>query len=869
VGDLEPTTTYEFQVRAANAVGVSGWSASVTATTDEPPEWWDDGFAYRTPLNVTTGPTPPINRYAGYSVQTTLDTAGLADAGKLRGDCNDARIARWSGGTWTELDRHVVDCGSAEAEIWFRLQDDIADSSSDGSYWLYYGDPTAESGPEDRNEVYLYWDDFEGRPVDQTPPGWTVQGGGPWHVVDDGGHRILRRKSGGVSGRQVIYVTGLEERDVLTQTRLRTAAAASERNLGLLHRGGGTGQSDLTGYRISLRDDGATSREQSSFVNGSWSFINNPAYAWSTATWHTVTGATFESTIKQWVDGVLLDTETSTDVTSSGRAGLMAWQGADVNYDFDDFMARRYIEPEPTVTLGSEEEGTPPATPADLAATSGQHGQVPVSWNPVDRADSYDVRHREEGSASWTETTGMTDTSHIVTGLDNGVTYEFAVQAVNVHGASGWSTGVTATPEGGTEPPTTPTDLVATSGEDTVVSLSWDAVTGADSYDVRHRAQGTWSWTQTTGITATSHIVTGLDNGVTYEFAVRAVNAGGVSIWSTNVTAAPEPAHDPVWWDDSYDHRVPLTVTAGPIPPVNRYDGYSVRATVDTAGLIDDDTLRGDCNDARIARWADGAWTELDRHIVDCGSANAQIWFALQDDIADAASDDTYWLYHDSPDASAGPTDRNSIYLFHDDFEAHPVDDTPAGWTVMEGGTWHVVAEGGTKFLRRKVGTGGTYHLIRVDGLTERDVRVQARVRLVRSGSAMEISCPLARLTGSGLFDARFYGGCLRKDGDSTSDRRLQILRVTDTAQQSIVTTQSNFWANTWYTIGFASFGNTHRQWRDGSLIHSGTDGGHTASGTVGAISATADRNYDYDDFMARRYTEPEPAVGLGGPEAR
>ena len=55
----------------------------------------------------------------------------------------------------------------------------------------------------------------------------------------------------------------------------------------------------------------------------------------------------------------------------------------------------------------------------------------------------------------------------------------------------------------------------------TVVPLSWTAVRSADSYTVRYRVNGTTDYTEAAA-TGTTHSITGLTNGMTYDIGVRA-----------------------------------------------------------------------------------------------------------------------------------------------------------------------------------------------------------------------------------------------------------------------------------------------------------------------------------------------------------
>ena len=131
----------------------------------------------------------------------------------------------------------------------------------------------------------------------------------------------------------------------------------------------------------------------------------------------------------------------------------------------------------------------------------------------------------------------MTSTSFTNTGLTNGTTYFFVVSAVNSAGESGNSNQASATPQ--PSPPPAPTGLTATPGN-AQVSLSWNASTGASSYNVKRSTTSGGPYTTiATGVTSTSFTNTGLTNGTTYFFVVSAVNSAGESGNSNQASATP------------------------------------------------------------------------------------------------------------------------------------------------------------------------------------------------------------------------------------------------------------------------------------------------------------------------------------------
>ncbi|WP_171687009.1 DUF4832 domain-containing protein [Paenibacillus planticolens] len=182
---------------------------------------------------------------------------------------------------------------------------------------------------------------------------------------------------------------------------------------------------------------------------------------------------------------------------------------------------------------------TAPAAPTNLAATAG-NAQASLSWTASSGATSYNVlRSTTSGSGYAQVASGITATSYTNTGLTNGTTYYYVVQAVNSVGTSGNSNQASATPAAPTLP-AAPTNLTATAGN-AQVALSWTASTGATSYNVlRSTTSGSGYAQVASGVTAVSFTNTGLTNGTTYYYVVQAVNSAGTSGNSNQASAMPE-----------------------------------------------------------------------------------------------------------------------------------------------------------------------------------------------------------------------------------------------------------------------------------------------------------------------------------------
>lgn len=179
--------------------------------------------------------------------------------------------------------------------------------------------------------------------------------------------------------------------------------------------------------------------------------------------------------------------------------------------------------------------GSPLAAPRVPIAVM-QDGAVDLTWRAVEGAQTYTIFYGQ-GTAVDTTVEKMTvkDTTARVSGLVNDKLYAFILRAENAQGES-----ILGFPAPGI-PMQAPTGFTATAELDKV-TLRWNDATGRATYNLYYAAAGTVDKKGIRIADAVSpYVITGLDHGKQYTFAVEALkegHAGPLSIPQTVAYAA-------------------------------------------------------------------------------------------------------------------------------------------------------------------------------------------------------------------------------------------------------------------------------------------------------------------------------------------
>ena len=192
-------------------------------------------------------------------------------------------------------------------------------------------------------------------------------------------------------------------------------------------------------------------------------------------------------------------------------------------------------EPEPTPTI--------PSHPASMTATANGQNSITLTWEAVEGATSYNIYSTAAGNVP-----AVTATEYTYEGLTAGTYYCFEITAENAAGESydsayGCATTEAATEEPPPEPEPTPTipshpaSMTATANGQNSITLTWEAVEGATSYNIYSTAAG-----NVPAVTATEYTYEGLTAGTQYCFEVTAENAVGESYDAAYACATTEEA---------------------------------------------------------------------------------------------------------------------------------------------------------------------------------------------------------------------------------------------------------------------------------------------------------------------------------------
>ena len=182
-----------------------------------------------------------------------------------------------------------------------------------------------------------------------------------------------------------------------------------------------------------------------------------------------------------------------------------------------------------------------PAVVSPVNLSTAQPINITLNWNRSANAANYGIQVSTTSSFATfvVNETGLINPTKALTGLNQGTTYYWRINATNTSGTSQWSTTYsfsTVLPPAILIPtaPVLSTPVNLATALSISPTLNWFSVSGATSYGLQVSVNSNFSTTilNLTGLTSITRAINGLTSATTYYWRVNAANASGTGAWS-------------------------------------------------------------------------------------------------------------------------------------------------------------------------------------------------------------------------------------------------------------------------------------------------------------------------------------------------
>jgi len=668
--------------------------------------WWNSTWDYSKVITIENINATEI-LYANWTINISIDTT---DSSRFQVDCDDIRIVY---NDLVELDRNITDCNTTNTQIWFALQKDIAVSSNDTDYKVYYGNSEAtvapssdwktflipawkeayipiamfanygdvmylnDSSPQENNATELSSgnkqsvDCLFGKCVNFSastatatsyviPYDSSFDTGTGWFAIS----MWLKYEGAENNGQEMI----IDWRGVSTGEKGGFLHINTQLKVGFAHDGSGSGACYVTSDTPITRDE-----------------------------WYHVVAMGDESNCKVYINGILNGTSScdaqgdlfpaSDNHIHVGGRYDGAWGGG--YWDFrgkienliwfntsltDAEIAKLYHYPINPQTYLAEESTAPLPIPFVLTVYSPQNTTYATT------NISLDVDANETIDTWWYDLNGggnltfSPNTSITAQEGSNELTVYANDSSGNI-GSSSVSFSVDSIP-----PTVTVYSPQNTTYASTDIPLSVSADEVIDTWWYSLNAGGNTTFSPNTTITAqegsnvlivyandslgnigSSSVSFSVDvpptvtvyspQNTTYTTTNISLDVSANEIIDTWWYSFGSPSD---WWNSTWDYRKQITIENNNATDI-LYANWTANISIDSTNQS---KFRSDCNDIRIV-YDD---MELDRYIIGCNTTDTRVWFQLQEDIAPSSNSSIYKVYYGNPDAAAGLHDKFKVF---------------------------------------------------------------------------------------------------------------------------------------------------------------------------------------------------------------
>lgn len=334
--------------------------ATPTPSSAAGPSWWNASYSFRVNLAVTTTDATA----SGYSVGVTVNHATMVANSQALTSGNDLRVVYFNGTSWTELDRLVDPSSSwnnASTKIWFRTQTAIGASTTNTSYWLYFGNPAAASPPANGNNIFDVYDDFSGGSLN-TSKWWTYEPEGSVDAAQGGGKLNLSGTASNTHKYDVVQIGTMNGYSNSAGGFAVESTLATSATLGANTQNTWKAFAGLYSPQLYLDRSRSTSLSVGHRNSGTFYPLGS-----TTMTGATITSTRLKTTFATsgtstwWENNTLRATRTSTP-SDGGTALLGFGPGTEDEFfdvSFDDVWVRKFVATEPTVAINNSAPSSP------------------------------------------------------------------------------------------------------------------------------------------------------------------------------------------------------------------------------------------------------------------------------------------------------------------------------------------------------------------------------------------------------------------------------------------------------------------------------------------------------------------------------
>jgi titin len=237
---------------------------------------------------------------------------------------------------------------------------------------------------------------------------------------------------------------------------------------------------------------------------------------------------------------------------------------------------------------------TVPSAPTLSLATPGDGAvSIPFSFNWNGGSSVTSLQYSTDSGSTWSTASSMTSPLSI-SGLTNGVSYSVRLRAVNAAGDGAASLAVSSTPRTAPGAPSVSSVTPGNTSATVVFTQPFDGGSAVTNYEFSTDGGSTW---QSSGVSASPVVISGLTNGSTYSVKIRAVNVAGTGSASTATSIVPftSPGAPTISQASGGIGQVAMTIVAGSTngSTITNYEystdngaTWTTRSPVSTAGSL-------------------------------------------------------------------------------------------------------------------------------------------------------------------------------------------------------------------------------------------------------------------------------------------